>query len=106
VRRRICARLTVWPPFSNHRIIAAGTLTDIPGIVDAIAAIVTKLYETGTHPSLEKLRRQVPVGLLELFAIPVLRPDKIFKIHEAMFEQLAQCVDQIKKAQRISPTAD
>jgi DNA polymerase/3'-5' exonuclease PolX len=52
------------------RIIAAGALTSIPGIGDAIADIVTKLYETGTHPSLEKLRKEVPAGVLELFAIP------------------------------------
>jgi DNA polymerase (family 10) len=38
------------------RIIAAGTLTAILGIGDTIADILTKLYETGSHPSLEKLR--------------------------------------------------
>ncbi|MER9770627.1 DNA polymerase/3'-5' exonuclease PolX, partial [Mesorhizobium sp. M0189] len=50
------------------RIIAAGALTKIPGIGDAIADIVTKLYQTGTHPSLEKLREDVPAGVMELFA--------------------------------------
>ena len=66
------------------RIIAAGMLTDIPGIGDAIADIVTELYQTGSHPSLEKLRQEVPEGLLELFALPGLRPDKILKLHEAL----------------------
>jgi DNA polymerase (family 10) len=33
-----------------ERIIAAGTLTEMPGIGDAIADIVTKLYETGSAP--------------------------------------------------------
>lgn len=41
-------------------IIEAGALSDIPGIGDAIADIVAKLYETGSHPSLEKLRKNVP----------------------------------------------
>src|SRR4029453_1724528 len=52
------------------RIIAAGTLTDIPGIGVAIADIVTKLHQTGSHPNLEKLREEVPAGVLELFAVP------------------------------------
>jgi hypothetical protein len=43
------------------RIIAAGTLTEIPGIGDAIADIVTKLHQPGSHPSLEKLRKEVPI---------------------------------------------
>jgi DNA polymerase (family 10) len=66
------------------RIIAAGTLTDIPGIGDAIADIVTKLHQTGSHPSLEKLRKDVPEGVLELFAVPGLRPDKILKLHQEL----------------------
>ena len=59
-------------------------LTDIPGIGDAIADIVTKLYQTGSHPSLEKLRQEVPEGVLELFALPGLRPDKILKLHQEL----------------------
>ncbi|MGN8544470.1 hypothetical protein ACQPTN_05330 [Bradyrhizobium sp. 13971] len=35
-------------------------LPDIMGIGDAIADMIAKLYETGSHPSLEKLRKNVP----------------------------------------------
>jgi DNA polymerase (family X) len=66
------------------RVIAAGTLTELPGIGDAIADIVTKLHQTGSHPSLEKLRKEVPHGVLELFAIPGLRPDKILKLYQEL----------------------
>ena len=66
-------------PLDN--IIKAGTLTEIPGIGDAIADIVTRLHQTGSHPSLEKLRNEVPAGVLELFAVPGIRPDKILKLH-------------------------
>src|SRR5688572_19720319 len=66
------------------RIIAAGALRDIPGIGVAIADIVTKLHQTGSHPSLEKLREEVPAGVLELFAVPGLRPDKILKLHKEL----------------------
>jgi DNA polymerase (family 10) len=67
-----------------ERVIAAGTLTEIPGIGDAIADIVTKLHQTGSHPSLEKLRKEVPASVLELFAVPGLRPDKILKLHQEL----------------------
>ena len=67
-----------------ERIIAAGTLTEIPGIGDAIADIVTKLHQTGSHPSLEKLRKEVPASVLELFAVPGLRPDKILKLYQEL----------------------
>ena len=66
------------------RMIAAGTLTEIPGIGHAIADIIAKLHQTGSHPSLEKLRKEVPAGVLELFSIPGLRPDKILKLHQEL----------------------
>src|SRR3954452_20210091 len=62
------------------RIVAAGTLTQLPGIRHAIADIVPKLHQTGSHPSLEELRKDVPGGVLELFAAPGLLPDKILKL--------------------------
>jgi DNA polymerase (family 10) len=65
-------------------VIAAGTLTELSGIGDAIADIVTRLHQTGSHPSLEKLRKEVPEGVLELFAVPGLRPDKILKLHQEL----------------------
>ena len=57
---------------------------EIPGIGYAIADIITKLHQTGSHPSLEKLRKDVPEGVLELFAIPGIRPDKILKLHQEL----------------------
>jgi DNA polymerase (family X) len=66
------------------KIIHVGRLTEIPGVGDAIADIITKLYETGSHPSLEKMRKEMPEGVLELFAIPGLRPDKILKLHREL----------------------
>ncbi len=58
------------------RIIPSGTLTEIPGIGYTIADIITKLHQTGSHPSLQKLRKDVPEGVLELFAIPGIRPEQ------------------------------
>jgi hypothetical protein len=45
------------------RIVAEGRLRKIPGVGDAIADIITRLHRTGTHPSLERMRREIPEGV-------------------------------------------
>ncbi|EAQ35277.1 putative DNA polymerase beta family protein [Nitrobacter sp. Nb-311A] len=85
------------------RIIAAGTLTDIPGIGKSIADIVAKLHATGSHPSLEKLRKEVPAGVLELFAVPGLRPDKIMKLYQTLGVSSLAELEAAAKEDRIRP---
>lgn len=68
--------------FPLEQLIEEGRLTEIPGVGDAIADIITKMHRTGTHPSLEKLRYEVPSGVLELFAVPGLRADKILRLYK------------------------
>jgi DNA polymerase (family X) len=86
------------------RLIAEERLTEIPGVGDAIADIISKLHRTGTHPSLEKLRQEIPAGALELLAVPGLRPDKVLRLYKdlgitslAELERAAKG-DRIKKA--------
>jgi DNA polymerase (family 10) len=64
------------------KLIMQERLTEIPGIGEAIADIVTKLYQTGTHPSLEKLRKEIPAGVLELLDVPGLRPEKVLRLYK------------------------
>jgi DNA polymerase (family 10) len=63
-------------------LIAEGRLTEIPGVGDAIADIITKLHRTGSHPSLEKLRKEIPAGVLEMLTVPGLRPEKILRLYK------------------------
>ncbi|MET4717322.1 DNA polymerase (family 10) [Bradyrhizobium japonicum] len=79
-------------------------LTEIPGVGDAIADIITKLHKTGSHPSLEKLRKEIPEGVLEMLAVPSLRPEKVLRLYKdlgitslAGLEAAAKD-DRIKKA--------
>src|SRR5215207_3221177 len=67
-----------------EHIVDEGRLREIPGVGDAIADMVAKLHRTGTHPSLEKLRQEVPEGVLEMLSIPGLRPDKVLKLHREL----------------------
>src|SRR5689334_4656980 len=59
------------------RVIAENRLRQLPGIGETIADIVTKLHNTGSHPLLEELRRDVPEGVLDMLSIPGLKPEKI-----------------------------
>ena len=63
-------------------LIEENRLTEIPGVGDAIADIITKLHRNGTHPSLEKLRKEIPVGVMELLSVPGLRPDKALRLYK------------------------
>lgn len=87
-----------------ERLIEEDRLTEIPGVGDAIADIIIKLHRTGTHPSLEKLRQEVPAGVLELLSVPGLRPEKVLRLYKdlgvtslAELEEAAK-EDRIKKA--------
>src|SRR6185295_16244244 len=65
-------------------IIAQDRLREIPGIGDTIADIVKKLHATGTHSALEKMRKEIPDGVLEMLAIPGLRADKVLKLYQEL----------------------
>ncbi|MEY9403589.1 DNA polymerase (family 10) [Bradyrhizobium japonicum] len=85
-------------------LIAEDRLTEIPGVGDAIADIITKLHKTGSHPSLEKLRKEIPEGVLEMLAVPGLRPEKVLRLYKdlgiASLAELEAAAkdDRIKKA--------
>lgn len=87
-----------------ERLIEEDRLTEIPGVGDAIADIIVKLHRTGTHPSLEKLRRDVPAGVLELLSVPGLRPEKVLRLYKDLgvtsLSELEEAAkeDRIKKA--------
>lgn len=63
-----------------NRLVEEARLTEIPDLGDAIADIITKLYRTGTHPSLEKLRKEIPAGVLQMLSVPGLRPEKVLRL--------------------------
>jgi DNA polymerase (family X) len=67
-----------------ERIVAEGRLREIPGIGEAIADIVTKLHKTGTLPSLERMRGEIPEGVLEMLSVPGLRPDRVLRLYKQL----------------------
>jgi DNA polymerase (family 10) len=66
------------------QLIREGRLTEIPGVGSALAAVITKLHESGGHPNLETMRTETPQGVLEMLRLPGLRPDRIKKLYSAL----------------------
>jgi DNA polymerase (family 10) len=71
---------------------------------EAIADIIIKLYRTGAHPSLEKLRKKIPAGVLEMLTVPGLRPEQVLRLYKDLgitsFAELEAAAkdDRTKKA--------
>ena len=48
------------------QLIAADRLQEIPGVGEAIASIIKRIYTTGTYPALESMREEIPKKALEM----------------------------------------
>ncbi|HXY41953.1 MAG TPA: PHP domain-containing protein [Vicinamibacteria bacterium] len=64
--------------------IEGGTLTATPGIGKALAAEIATLHRTGRSPLLERLRSELPPGILELMRVPGLSVGRIATLHGAL----------------------
>ena len=72
------------------QVIAKDRPREIPGIGKAIEDIVKRLHTTGTHPALEKMRMEIPAGVLEMLTIPGMQADKVVPHHELGLSSLAE----------------
>ena len=77
------------------RAVETGSHKDIPGVGNAIAAKIEELVETGRLDYLDRLRAEVPEGLLEIMAIPDVGPKTAMLLHR---ELGISSVDELKEA--------
>jgi DNA polymerase (family 10) len=78
-----------------YAIYEAGELKNIPGIGDAIAKKIAELLETGSLAFYEKLKTQVPAGVVDIMHIPDVGP----KTAKRLWEELGITdVGQLKRA--------
>jgi DNA polymerase (family X) len=85
------------------QLIAENRLRELPGIGQTIADIVTSLHDSGTHSLLEKLRRDVPEGVLDMLSIPGLKPDKINIIHKELGITDLAALESAAREDRLRP---
>ena len=71
-------------PASLGDVIEAGELQRIPGVGPTIADIIQSIAATGTHPLLEKMRRETPPGLANIMALPGMRPERAGKLYREL----------------------
>jgi DNA polymerase (family X) len=62
-------------------LIRQGALQSIPGVGAAIAKRIESFYRGEADEALERMRRKMPAGLLEMLVIPGLKPQTILKLH-------------------------
>jgi DNA polymerase (family 10) len=90
-------------------LIREGRLTEIPGIGDRIAAVISEIHHTGHHSGLDAMREKVPAGVLEMLRIPGLKPDRVRKlfadlgIHSLAALEEAARTDRLKTLKGYGP---
>ncbi|MCU0850606.1 MAG: DNA polymerase/3'-5' exonuclease PolX [Candidatus Thermoplasmatota archaeon] len=72
-----------------------GTLESIPGIGEALAKKITELIQTGKLEYLERLKKEVPPGLIQLLSIPGLGPKKVAVLYK---EQGITSIQELRDA--------
>jgi DNA polymerase (family 10) len=78
------ARALEEAPGELPELIASNRLTSLTGIGEALAKKIADLYASGTTELLDRLRAELPPGILELVQVPELGPKKIAALHAAL----------------------
>jgi DNA polymerase (family 10) len=85
------------------QVIRTGRLREIPGVGEAIADIITVMHRTGTHPSLEKMRSEIPSGVIDLLRVPGLRSEKVLKLYKELGVDSLDSLQEAAAAGRLKP---
>src|ERR687887_1395123 len=65
-------------------LVASGRLRELRGIGEALAKKIADLHATGRTDLLDRLRAELPKGILELVQVPDLGPKKIAALRDAL----------------------
>jgi DNA polymerase (family 10) len=78
-------------------VVRRSQLRAIPGIGDAIARRIIELRNNGTDEALERQRAKFPASVLELLAIPRLKPSAVAKLNDLGITTLAEAGDAARQ---------
>jgi DNA polymerase (family 10) len=65
-----------------EKLVHQGTIESIPGIGEALAKKIKELIQTGKLDYLEQLKKEVPLGLIDLLGISGLGPKKVAALYK------------------------
>ena len=71
-------------PTPLAEVLAQNRLRSLPGVGEALAEKILKLHKSGSHPTLEYLREQLPSGVLDLMQVQGLGPKKAMLLFNAL----------------------
>jgi DNA polymerase (family 10) len=71
-------------PTSVYGYVEQGTLDNLPGVGPAISAKIAELLTTGTMRYRERLRDDVPDGILDMVRVPGVGPKTALRIHREL----------------------
>jgi DNA polymerase (family 10) len=86
-----------------RRRLSAGTLTEVAGIGQALAGIISELARTGQAAVLTRLRAAAPAALLELSRLPGLSTKRARGLHDALG---VSGIDELAEAARAGRVRD
>jgi len=82
-------------------LVTEGRLTEIEGVGKTIAALVAELHRTGHAATLDKLRAEMPAGILELADASRLSADKLRALREGLGVETARALEDACRAGRV-----
>jgi DNA polymerase (family 10) len=75
--------------------VAAGKLSEIPGIGETLQQKITTLVQTGHLPFYEDLKAKIPAGMIDMLRIAGMGPKKVKSLND---ELGIESIEQLKKA--------
>ena len=88
-------------PVSVAKLTREGRVTTLPGIGKTLEDKITTLLDTGSIPSLDKLRAKFPPGLLDLTRLPGLGPKRAKKLYDELGIDSLQALHEAAKTERL-----
>ncbi len=92
-------------PEIRDMLAAGGELTAVPGIGRELSAKIVEILETGTAQALEKLKRKVPAGVLEMLKIPGLGPKRVSALYRELHVETMGALRAAAEAGRVQKLA-
>src|SRR4051794_31060515 len=79
----------------------AGKVTEIPGIGKTLEEKINALLDTGTIPSVEKLRAKFPPGLVDMTRLPGLGPKRARRLFDELGIDSLAALQEAAEGQRL-----
>jgi DNA polymerase (family 10) len=85
-----------------NQVYTEGTLTDIPGIGQTLAAKIEEMLTTGKLEFYEKLSNEIPPSLVELLRVEGLGPKRVKQIYETLGVETLEELSEAAEAGKLS----